>query len=113
MTPSPEFAEVLKIATAYGLAFPLMVFAVRWLNRDRDKLLDSLNTERNERIHSLEAASERCASDRLQLHQEMRELQAEVRRLYDNMIRRGNCKECQSGDDAARERRESPSHKVH
>lgn len=91
-----EEALKLLLGSAGGLA--ALIFAVQWLNRDRDKVLHTLSEERNERIKALEESSKRCSEDRIVLHNEVNALQAEVRALFRKMIESkflGHCKgEC-------------------
>lgn len=86
--------EILKLILGSTGALVLLVVAVQWLNRDRDKLLSALNDERNNRIKVLEDASKRCADDRLQMHQKMDVLQGEVRELYKRMIGSKDSNKC-------------------
>lgn len=75
--------EILVGSTgAAGLLF----FALKWMNRDRDKLLGSLNLERDSRIKLLEESSQRCAEDRIEMRREISKLQDEVRDLLRSMI---------------------------
>lgn len=82
----------LKIATGAGGSILLLYFALRWLNSDRDKLLAALNLEREARIKALEESSARCAQDRIVLHQNIDELQKEVRALLKAMA--GSAAKC-------------------
>lgn len=77
---SAESLLQLLVGSTGGIA--ALLLGLRWLNSDRDKLMQALTTERDARIKVLEEAAKRCADDRLVMHKEMSILQEEVRELY-------------------------------
>lgn len=82
MPPDFTFDSILKVLLGSTGAVASMIFGIRWLNADRDKLMGALAQERDARIRVLEEAAKRCAEDRIVMHKEMMLLQAEVRELY-------------------------------
>lgn len=74
--------SIIKLLVGSTGAVAALVLGIRWLNKDRDGLVNALNEEREARIKVLEEASKRCAEDRIAMHREMSALQAEVRELY-------------------------------
>lgn len=74
--------SILKLLVGSTGAVVALVLGLRWLNKDRDGLVQALNEEREARINVLEESSRRCAEDRIAMHREMSALQAEVRELY-------------------------------
>lgn len=81
---SPEVFSIIQPVIGAGPVAALLLFAVWWLTRGNDKLVNSLNNERKERldglttqIEKLEKKSEDCERDRLNLHR----LLAEVRNV--------------------------------
>ena len=81
-----DVEEWVKLTSQTGIAVALMILGIRWLLRDRDGILHSLNSERDKRIDALTKASEECATDRANMHAEMKELQKEVRSLMGQII---------------------------
>lgn len=58
-----------------------IVFAVWWLNRDRNNLITEWKEERNGRLKLIEASNERCAEDRVILHKKIDSQEIEIRQL--------------------------------
>lgn len=81
-----EIPQPWSTLLAYGLAFPLLVFCLKWLEKDRDKVLVALQEERQHRIKALEESAEHCLEDRDELRAEMANLRNEVRGLYTQII---------------------------
>lgn len=81
-----DVEEWVKLTSQTGIAVALMILGIRWLLRDRDGILHSLNSERDKRIDALTKSAETCAIDRANMHAEMKELQKEVRLLMGQMI---------------------------
>lgn len=71
--------EWLKIATGTGMGVACMLFGIRWLISDRDKILTALSQERNQRIIQLEESARNCSADRTAMHIQIASLQAEFR----------------------------------
>lgn len=89
-----DYQKILEVAFGSGLGVALLVFAIRWLDQDRGKILKALDAERTKRVEVLEESAARCAQDRIELHSQMANLQAEVRKLYSDiagMARAGHC----------------------
>lgn len=76
----------LKVLSGTAGAIACMLFGIKWLVRDRDGILASLQEERSHRITQLEASANSCAEDRRTMHNEMNELQKEVRALMKQML---------------------------
>ena len=76
----------LKVLSGTAGAIACMLFGIKWLVRDRDGILASLQEERSHRITQLEASANSCSEDRRTMHNEMNELQKEVRALMKQML---------------------------
>ena len=85
-----------------GIGFLILVFALKWLDRDRGEILRVLGVEREARIALLEQASKTCAEDRAQMRQKIDKLEEEVRGLLKQMVKvaaSGKCgAECLSSE---------------
>lgn len=82
----PTFENFVKMLLGSGGVFALLVLGLKWLDRDRDQIVQFLQTERTERITLLEKQSIQCSNDRIELHKNMTALQNEVRTLYKSII---------------------------
>ncbi len=81
-----DLAMLIKMAGSAGFGVAVMALALRWLDHDRRAIAALLNTEREERIKTLEERAKQCAEDRTALHREISDLQREVRSLMRGMI---------------------------
>ncbi len=75
------FDQLIAIVTGpLGGTFGV-IFAVWWLNRDRNTLIIEWKEERNGRLKLIEASNERCAEDRVVLHKKIDAQELEIREL--------------------------------
>lgn len=92
-----DYQKILEVAFGSGLGVALLVFAIRWLDRDRNKILGALEAERTKRVAALEESSAQCAEDRIHLHSQMANLQIEVRKLYADIASMAKTGHCDAG----------------
>jgi hypothetical protein len=58
-----------------------IIFAVWWLNKDRNSLITEWKEERNGRLRLIEQSNERCAEDRVILHKKIDMQETEIREM--------------------------------
>lgn len=62
--------EFIKLLFSQGIVATLLFFALKWLNKDRDRLLGSVSQEQKERILLLETTSQNRTAELSALHSE-------------------------------------------
>ena len=104
-TMDPGLADGLQFLGGGAATIALLTAALKWLNKDRDKILASLNEEREHRIKALEDSSRECTEDRVKIRQEaasrleetrreLHDLQKEFRDLLRSMVTTSKEKGC-------------------
>lgn len=86
-TSAADIDAIFKLIVGSGGALAVLLFGIRWFMADRDKVVAALNAERGARITALEESSKRCSEDRVELHKQISNLQAEVRELLKTQIK--------------------------
>lgn len=84
-----DWESIVKVAGGSGIVGLMLAFALKIvvgeLNRERNKTEEErkrTDEERTARIVLIEASATRCAEDRVVLHKNVNDLQAEIRDLY-------------------------------
>ena len=80
------FEQILQMLMGSVGALGCLVFAVKWLDKDRDKLLKALTEERDGRLRLIEESNKQCADDRVILHRKLDEQDDEIKGLLKSMI---------------------------
>lgn len=62
-------------------ALAALILGLKWLDKDRNKILVELKEERNGRLRLIELSNERCAEDRVLLHKKLDEQEKLIREL--------------------------------
>jgi len=94
------FDEVFKLIMGSGGTLAVLLLGLRWFITDRDKIIAGLNEERGARITALEESSKRCSQDRVELHKQINDLQAEVRELLKSQVKEARA--CAAVDQVAK-----------
>ena len=80
------FEQILQLLLGSTGALVALVIAIKWLDKDRNRLLGDWKTERDARMTLIEDASRRCSEDRIELHKKVDALELEIRSMLKAML---------------------------
>lgn len=73
--------QIVQLIMGSTGALAALILGLKWLDKDRDKILVELKEERNGRLRLIELSNERCAEDRVLLHKKLDEQEKLIREL--------------------------------
>lgn len=73
--------QIVQLIMGSTGALAALILGLKWLDKDRNKILIELKEERNGRLRLIELSNERCAEDRVLLHKKLDEQEKLIREL--------------------------------
>lgn len=73
--------QIVQLIMGSTGALAALILGLKWLDKDRNKILVELKEERNGRLRLIELSNERCAEDRVLLHKKLDEQEKLIREL--------------------------------
>lgn len=73
--------QIIQLIMGGMGALVALIIGLKWLDKDRNKILLELKEERNGRLRLIELSNERCAEDRVILHKKLDDQEKLIREL--------------------------------
>lgn len=73
--------QIVQLIMGSTGALMALILGLKWLDKDRNKILLELKEERNGRLRLIELSNEHCAKDRVFLHKKLDEQEKLIREL--------------------------------
>ncbi len=81
------FEQIVQLIMGSAGALVVLILGLKWLDKDRNRMLVELKDERNGRLRLIELSNERCAEDRVVLHKKLDEQEKLIRTLLVNQAK--------------------------